>query len=52
MLVRARLWTALVTDLVQATFASELGGSGEPRPGPIGAVVAQVVHGGGVTIDI
>jgi pimeloyl-ACP methyl ester carboxylesterase len=52
MLVRARLWTVLVTDLVEATFATELGGSGEPRSGPIGAVVAQIVHGGGVTIDI
>jgi len=52
MLVRARLWTALVSDIVEATFASELGGSGEPRSGPIGAVVAQVVHSGGVTIDI
>jgi pimeloyl-ACP methyl ester carboxylesterase len=52
MLVRARLWTALVTDIVEATFAAELGGSGEPRSGRIGAVVAQIVHGGGVTIDI
>ncbi|GAA5029980.1 alpha/beta hydrolase [Terrabacter aeriphilus] len=52
MLVRARLWTALVTEVVAATFARELGGSGEPRSGPVGAVVAQVVHGGGTTIDI
>ena len=52
MLVRANLWTLLVTETVVATFARELGGSGEPRSGPIGAVVAQVVHGGGVTIDI
>ena len=52
MLVRAPLWTALVTETVAATFARELGGSGEPRSGPIGAVVAQVVHAGGSTIDI
>jgi alpha-beta hydrolase superfamily lysophospholipase len=52
MLVRAPLWTALVTEAVAATFARELGGSGEPRSGPIGAVVAQVVHSGGTTIDI
>jgi len=48
----ATLWTALVTETVAATFARELGGSGEPRSGPIGAVVAQVVHAGGSTIDI
>ena len=52
MLVRAHLWTALVTETVAATFAAELGGSGEPRSGPIGAVVARVVHGGGSTIDV
>jgi alpha/beta superfamily hydrolase len=52
MLVRAHLWTVLVTEIVAATFARELGGSGEPRSGAIGAVVAQAVHGGGVTIDI
>ncbi|MGO4596809.1 alpha/beta hydrolase [Terrabacter sp. 2RAF25] len=52
MLVRAPLWTALVTETVAATFARELGGSAEPRSGPVGAVVAQVVHSGGATIDI
>jgi len=52
MLVRAHLWSVLVNEIVAATFARELGGSGEPRSGPIGAVVAHVVHGGGVTIDI
>lgn len=52
MLVRARLWNALVVDLVAATFAAELGGSPEPRSGPIGAVVARAVHGGGGIIDI
>ena len=52
MLVRPRLWTGLVTGIVEATFAAELGGSGEPRSGPVGAVVAQVVHSGGTTIDI
>jgi len=52
MLVRARVWTALVTEIVQASFASELGGTGEPRSGPIGAVVARVVHSGGAVIDI
>lgn len=52
MLVRSRLWTALVTDVVAATFARELGGTGEPRSGPIGAVVAQVAHSGGTTVDI
>ncbi|WP_246111049.1 alpha/beta hydrolase [Terrabacter aerolatus] len=52
MLVRARLWTALVTEIVRASFADELGGAREPRSGPIGAVVARVVHSGGVIIDI
>jgi hypothetical protein len=52
MLVRARLWTALVTEIVQSTFSSELGSASEPRSGPIGAVVARVVHSGGVIIDI
>ncbi|MGO4362224.1 serine aminopeptidase domain-containing protein [Terrabacter sp. RAF57] len=52
MLVRARLWTDLVTEVVEASFAHELGGTGEPRSGPIGAVVARVVHSGGVTVDI
>lgn len=52
MLVRSRLWTALVTEIVRSTFAPELGVDPEPRSGPIGAVVARVVHGGGVIIDI
>ena len=52
MLVRAGLWTALVVDIVAASFARELGGSPEPRSGPIGAVVARAVHGGGGVIDI
>ena len=52
MIVRARLWTALVVDIVAAVFARELGGSPEPHPGPIGAVVAQTVHGGGGILDI
>jgi pimeloyl-ACP methyl ester carboxylesterase len=52
MIFRARLWTALVVDLVAAVFARELGGSPESRPGPIGAVVAQAVHGGGGILDI
>lgn len=53
MLVRSGLWTALVVDIVGATFARELGnGEFEPRSGPIGAVVARVVHGGGGIVDI
>jgi predicted alpha/beta-hydrolase family hydrolase len=52
MLVRSRLWTALVTEVVAATFARELGGTGEPRSGPIGAVVANIVHSGGATLDV
>ncbi|GAA6525072.1 alpha/beta hydrolase [Intrasporangium sp. DVR] len=52
MLVRAGLWSALVVDIVSATFAQELGGWAEPRSGPIGAVVAQAVHGGGGVVDI
>jgi pimeloyl-ACP methyl ester carboxylesterase len=52
MLVRANLWTALVTETVATTFAAELGGSGEPRSGAVGAAVARVVHGGGGVIDI
>ena len=43
---------ALVREVVEASFARELGGTGEPRSGPIGAVVARVVHAGGVTVDI
>ena len=52
MVVRAGLWTALVVDIVAATFVRELGGSPEPRSGPIGAVVARAVHGGGGVMDI
>jgi hypothetical protein len=52
MLVRARLWTTLVRQLVETTFASELGGTGEPASGPVGAVVARLVHSGGVTLDL
>ena len=52
MLARSRVWTRLVTDTVTATFAGELGVSGEPPGGPLGAVVAQVVHGGGAILDI
>ena len=52
MVFRPRLWTALVVDIVAATFVRELGGSPEPRSGPIGAVVARAVHGGGGVIDI
>ncbi|WP_374967803.1 alpha/beta hydrolase [Terrabacter sp. BE26] len=52
MLVRSRLWTALVAEVVAATFARELGGTGEPPSGPVGAVVANVVHSGGVTLEV
>lgn len=52
MLVRAGLWTALVVDIVGTAFAPELGGWSQPRSGPIGAVVAQAVHGGGGVIDV
>jgi len=52
MLVRWPLWTRLVTGVVTATFAAELGHEEEPPTGPVGAVVAQVVHSGGVVIDI
>ena len=52
MLVRWPLWTRLVTGVVTATFAAELGHDEEPPTGPEGAVVAQVVHSGGVILDI
>jgi pimeloyl-ACP methyl ester carboxylesterase len=52
MLVRWPLWTRLVTGIVTATFAEELGHDEEPASGPEGAVVAQVVHSGGVTLDL
>jgi predicted alpha/beta-hydrolase family hydrolase len=52
MLVRPRLWTALVTGVVAASFAAELGGTGDPPTGPVGAAVLRVVRSGGVTIDI
>jgi acetyl esterase/lipase len=52
MLVRPRLWTRLVTETVTATFADDLGVPVEPPSGPLGAVVAQVVHGRGVVLDV
>lgn len=60
MLLRARLWTRLVTGVVQAVFADELGGhddergSGQPASGrgmaldPVNAVVQAAVHRGGI----
>jgi predicted esterase len=52
MLVRWPLWTRLVTGIVTATFAAELGHDEEPPTGAEGAVVAQVVHSGGAVLDI
>ncbi len=52
MLLRARVWTALVTDIVAAAFATELEEPWEPRPGHFGAVVAQAVLSGGAVLDI
>ncbi|EWT01427.1 alpha/beta hydrolase [Intrasporangium oryzae NRRL B-24470] len=52
MLVRGLLWQALVSDVVASAFATELGGSGEPRSGPIGAAVARVVRERRPIIDI
>jgi hypothetical protein len=56
MLLRPRLWSQLVTGVVAATFADELGiaddASGEPRSGRVGAAIALAVHGGGSVIDL
>lgn len=56
MLLRARLWTELVTGVTAGTFADELGiaddGGDEPRPGVVGAAIALAVHGGGSVIDL
>jgi hypothetical protein len=55
MLVRARLWTELVTGVTAATFTAELGLGGdgaEPRSGVIGAAIAVAAHGGGSVIDL
>ncbi|MEO6999006.1 MAG: alpha/beta fold hydrolase, partial [Terracoccus sp.] len=59
MLLRARLWTRLVTGVVRAVFADELGGcdergSGQPASGrdeevdPVDAAVQTAVHEGGI----
>ena len=62
MLLRAGLWTRLVTEVVQVAFADELGGgagdAGQGGPGPHGlaatpgdrvdAVVQTAVHRGGI----
>ena len=56
MLLRARLWTELVTGVSAGTFADELGiaddGGDAPRPGVVGAAIALAVHGGGSVIDL
>ena len=55
MLLRARLWTELVTGVTAATFADELGIGGdgaEPRSGVVGAAIALAAHGGGSVIDL
>lgn len=51
MLVRARLWTALVTGLVQGLFASELGAPAGPVDGEAAVVVRAALTEGGV-IDV
>lgn len=59
MLLRARLWTRLVTGVVQAVFADELDNDDEHGPGrpasgrgqavgPVNAVVQAAVHQGGI----
>ena len=56
MLLRARLWTQLVTGITAQTFADELGLTGveaaEPRSGVLGAAITLAVHGGGSVIDV
>ena len=56
MLIRARLWTQLVTGVVTGTFAEALGiaddGAAEPPSGVVGAAIAMAVHGGGSIIDV
>ena len=52
MLVRARVWTTLVTDTISVAFATELEIDGAPRRGPLGAAVARVVHTDGAFVDV
>ena len=56
MLVRARLWTRVVTGVVTEFFADELGGGLVSGPGPgrgeVVAAVALAVHGPGGVIDL
>jgi pimeloyl-ACP methyl ester carboxylesterase len=56
MLLRARLWTELVTGVVTGTFADELGMAdnpdAEPRSGVVGAAIALAVHSGGTLVDL
>ena len=56
MLLRARLWTELVTGVTAQTFAVELGLTGdegaEPSSGVVGAAIDLAVHGGGSVIDL
>ncbi len=55
MLVRARLWTRLVTGVVTAVFADELGVADAPsgrEQGEVAAAVALAAHGPGGVIDL
>ncbi|MDN5796776.1 MAG: lysophospholipase [Intrasporangium sp.] len=48
MLVRARLWSRLVTDVVVAGLADELGGAVPPWPDPVRSLAERTVGPGGI----
>ncbi len=48
MLIRAGLWSRLVTDVVVAGLAGDLGGAVPPWPDPVRSVAEQAVTDGGV----
>lgn len=51
MLIRARLWSRLVTDVVVAGLAGALGGAIPPWPGPVRSLAERAVAEGGI-LDI
>lgn len=52
MLHRSGVWTRLVTETVTGHFAPALGVNWRPRRGPVGEVVASVLHDDEAFVDI
>ncbi|EWT07195.1 hypothetical protein N864_10420 [Intrasporangium chromatireducens Q5-1] len=48
MLIRARLWSRLVTDVVVAGLADSLGGATPPWPDPARSIAEHAVSDGGI----